>query len=55
MKNAQLLIQMEIIYTLDTDLLDAAAATKPAKPTTTTTTGNWQWQPLVRVHAHMQM
>lgn len=26
MKNAQLLIQMEIIYTLDTDLLDAAAA-----------------------------
>lgn len=50
MKNAQLLIQMEIIYTLDTDLLDAAAAAaaKPAKPTTTR--GNWQWQPLVRVH-----
>lgn len=35
MKNAQLLIQMEIIYTLDTDLLDAAAA-----KTTTGTTGN---------------
>jgi len=37
MKNAQLLIQMEIIYTLDTDLLDGAAAAITA--TTTASNG----------------
>lgn len=45
MKNAQLLIQMEIIYTLDTDLLDG----------NNNNTSSWQWQPLVHVHTYTQM